>query len=73
MASHSRILAWRIPWTEEPGRLQSHPDTAERLSTHSVLFASDRPFLTYCGRSAAQSPSGSPTVKSQVSSAVLEQ
>ena len=20
---HSRILAWRIPWTEEPGRLQS--------------------------------------------------
>ena len=23
MATHSRILAWRIPWTEEPGRLQS--------------------------------------------------
>ena len=23
MAAHSRILAWRIPWTEEPGRLQS--------------------------------------------------
>ena len=23
MAIHSRILAWRIPWTEEPGRLQS--------------------------------------------------
>ena len=23
MASHSSILAWRIPWTEEPGRLQS--------------------------------------------------
>ena len=21
MATHSRILAWRIPWTEEPGRL----------------------------------------------------
>ena len=23
MAAHSRILAWRIPWTEEPGGLQS--------------------------------------------------
>ena len=23
MAPHSSILAWRIPWTEEPGRLQS--------------------------------------------------
>ena len=22
MATHSRILAWKIPWTEEPGRLQ---------------------------------------------------
>ena len=23
MATHSRTLAWKIPWTEEPGRLQS--------------------------------------------------
>ena len=23
MATHSTVLAWRIPWTEEPGRLQS--------------------------------------------------
>ena len=23
MATHSSILAWEIPWTEEPGRLQS--------------------------------------------------
>ena len=23
IATHSRILAWKIPWTEEPGRLQS--------------------------------------------------
>ena len=23
MATHSRILAWRIPWTEEPGGLQA--------------------------------------------------
>ena len=23
MATHSSILAWRIPWTEDPGRLQA--------------------------------------------------
>ena len=23
MATHSTILAWKIPWTQEPGRLQS--------------------------------------------------
>ena len=23
MAIHSRTIAWKIPWTEEPGRLQS--------------------------------------------------
>ena len=23
MATHSSVLAWKIPWTEEPGRLQS--------------------------------------------------
>ena len=23
MATHSSIIGWRIPWTEEPGRLQS--------------------------------------------------
>ena len=23
MATHSSVLAWKMPWTEEPGRLQS--------------------------------------------------
>ena len=35
MATHSSILAWRIPWTEEPGGFQSigwQRDTTERLS-----------------------------------------
>ena len=27
MAAHSSILAWRIPWTEEPGGLQSRGRT----------------------------------------------
>ena len=30
MATHSRALAWRIPWTEEPGRLQSLRVTQSR-------------------------------------------
>ena len=34
MATHSSILTWEIPWTEEPGRLQAmgvskEPDTTE--------------------------------------------
>ena len=36
MATHSSILAWRIPWTEEPGGLQSkgsqESDMTERLN-----------------------------------------
>ena len=42
MATHSSILAWRIPWTEEPGGLQSprghkESDTTEQLThTHKV-------------------------------------
>ena len=41
MATHSRTLAWKIPWTEEPGRLQSKGSQRikRRLSdlTHSLL------------------------------------
>ena len=33
MATHSSILAWRIPWTEKPGGLQSMiPDGKSRLT-----------------------------------------
>ena len=31
MAIHSSILAWRIPWTEEPGRLQSMRSQSQTL------------------------------------------
>ena len=43
MAAHSNILAWRIPWTEEPGRLQSigsqrvAHDSSDLAHTHSIL------------------------------------
>ena len=43
MATHSSILAWKIPWTVEPGRLQSvwskELDMTERLSDFTFTFA----------------------------------
>ena len=40
MATHSSILAWEIPWTEEPGRLQSmgckELDMTEQLSARTL-------------------------------------
>ena len=53
MATHSSILAWRIPWTEEPGGLQpmgsQEPNMTERLSSaqHSrFMFNLVRNFQT---------------------------
>ena len=62
MATHSSILAWRIPWTEEPGGLQ--PTGSQELDTterHCVCvfyvqwLVSVNPNLTIC-----PSPSPSP-------------
>ena len=44
MATHSSILAWKIPWTEEPGGLQSMGvikefDTTDRLSTVCLMLS----------------------------------
>ena len=52
MAPHSSILAWRIPWTEEPGGLQSRgsqvSDTTEALSrqlTFGILVLPTRDWI----------------------------
>ena len=38
MTPHSSTLAWKIPWTEEPGGLQTpESDTTERLHFHFSL------------------------------------
>ena len=46
MATHSNILAWKIPWTEEPSRLWGHKesDMTEQLTTttqciYKIAFA----------------------------------
>ena len=42
MATHSSLLAWKIPWTEEPSRLRSRGhkelDTTGRLSARTRIF-----------------------------------
>ena len=46
MATHSSILAWRIPWTKKPGGLQSiglqESDMTEQLSTKPKTRLFDR-------------------------------
>ena len=36
--THSSILAWRIPWTEEPGRLQSMHGVEESEMTEQLIL-----------------------------------
>ena len=38
-ATHSSILAWRIPWTEEPGGLQSMGSPAELDTTEQLMLS----------------------------------
>ena len=44
MATHSSILAWRIPWMEEHGRLQS---TGSQRVGHDFTFTFTLLFLKY--------------------------
>ena len=52
MATHSNILAWKIPWTEEPDGLQSivskELDTTKRLSTLTVSLEKIPRILMSC-------------------------
>ena len=51
MATHSSTLAWKIPWMEEPGELQSmgsrRSDTTERLYFHFSLHALEKEMATH--------------------------
>ena len=45
MATHSSMLAWRIPWTEKPGGLQSmglqNSDTIEHTCMHAATVGKE--------------------------------
>ena len=54
MAAHSSTLAWKIPWTEEPGRLQSKgvAEGRTRLSDFTFTFhfhALEKKMATHSG------------------------
>ena len=61
MATHSSILAWRIPWTEGPGGLQStvckEPDTAEQLTLTLRHFKAYLGFMSHKAQQEAQKTS----------------
>ena len=40
MATHSSTLAWKIPWTEEPGKLQSMGSQSRTLLSDFSFFLS---------------------------------
>ena len=46
MTTHSSVLAWEIPWTEEPGRLQSMHGIA-RVGYNLVKQQQRKPFVLY--------------------------
>ena len=47
MATHSRILAWRIPWIEKPGRLQSMG--LQRVGSNFHFFSRDKTMHLFWG------------------------
>ena len=42
MATHSSILAWRIPWTEKPDMGSQESDTTYQLNHQMILIGSLR-------------------------------
>ena len=56
METHSSILAWEIPWTEEPGRQQSTGSqrVGHDWSMHSCMGVINRQWMESCCCSAAQ-------------------
>ena len=45
MAPHSSTLDWKIPWAEEPGKLQSHVVTKSRTLLRDFIFTFHFPAL----------------------------
>ena len=47
MKTHSSILAWEIPWTEDPGGLQFMESQSQtRLSTHAHIYMETDRYIT---------------------------
>ena len=46
--TYSSIIAWRIPWTEEPGRLQSMGSQSEKTKRLSFTFTHTHTHMHIC-------------------------
>ena len=68
MASHSSTLAWKTPWVEEPGRLQSMGSLSRtRLSNFTFTFhfhALEKEMATHSSVLAMVEPGGLPSMES---------
>ena len=60
MGTHFSILAWRIPWTEKPGRLQSRGGHKESDTPERLLLSTVEMYLwsAYCYWSGEMLPGG---------------
>ena len=58
MAAHSSVLAWRIPWTEEPGGLKSMRLQRAEHDTHIASFADEVVHLKYTEVTGREAGSG---------------
>ena len=56
MATHSRILDWEIPWTEEPGRLQSLGSQESDTTGHTHTFSIKCSTFNNQGRTTGTAP-----------------
>ena len=56
MATHSSILAWRIPWTEEPGGLQSMGSHRVGYRVQPIAAALHFPSLVQCAMCSFSNP-----------------
>ena len=50
MATYSNILAWKIPWTEEPGRLQSMGLQRVGHAEHRLVINDFSCYLSYSAK-----------------------
>ena len=63
MATHSSILAWKIPWAEVPGELQSTPQSQSQtrlsvrdIASYSCVFALNSTYFSVLSTPETQPP-----------------
>ena len=71
MATHSSIRAWRIPWTEEPGGLQSNCKESDLIERLTLSLGKTKRVHNQRRAMAGAKIKARPSIKKEVSSCVL--